>query len=84
MDKPTLPGRTERETREYLKDYGHRVAVIEAHRYIAARLETDPDYPLPEDSGAVIARAAAAMQALDRLHGEVAGTVAAMQPGRAA
>lgn len=84
MDKPTLPWRTERETREYLKDHGHRVAAIHAYRYIAKRLETDPSYPLPPGAETVIAMAAAAMQSLDRLHAAVDVAVAAMQPASAA
>ena len=84
MDKPTLPWRTERETREYLRDHGHRVAAVYAYRYIAKRLETDDSYPLPDGAEAVIAAAAAAMASLDRLHAGVAETVAAMQPASAA
>ena len=84
MDKPTLPWRTGRETREYLKDHGHRVAAIHAYRYIAKRLETDPSYPLPPGAETVIAMAAAAMQSLDRLHAAVDVAVAAMQPASAA
>ena len=84
MDKPTLPWRTERETREYLKDHGHRVAAIHAYRYIAKRLETDDTYPLPPGAEAVIAMAAAAMASLDRLHAAVDVAVAAMQPASAA
>ena len=84
MDKPTLPWRTGRETREYLKDHGHRVAAIHAYRYIAKRLEADDSYPLPDGAEAVIAAAAAAMASLDRLHAGVAETVAAMQTGSAA
>jgi hypothetical protein len=84
MDKPTLPGRTEWESREYLKDHGHRIAVVMAYRYIAKRIETDPDFPLPLDAEAVIARAAAAMQSLAALREGIAGTITAMQVGSAA
>ncbi len=84
MDKPTLPWRTGRETREYLKDHGHRVAAIHAYRYIAKRLETDDSDPLPDGAEAVIAAAAAAMQSLAELHAAVDETVAAMEPRSAA
>ena len=84
MDKPTLPWRTEWETRQCLQDRGHRVAATEAYRYIARRIEADDDYPLPDGAEAVIAMAAAAMASLDRLHAGVAVTVAAMQPASAA
>jgi len=84
MDKPTLPWRTEWETRQCLQGRGHRVAAAQAYRYIARRLETDDTYPLPDGAETVIAMAAAAMQSLARLHAGVAETVAAMQPGAAA
>ena len=83
MDE-NLPGRTDWETRQYLKDRGHRVAAAQAFHYLARRIETDDTYPLPPGSDALIARAAAAMQSLAKLH-EAAGEVyAATQPERAA
>ena len=63
MDKPTLPWRTERETRECLQDRGHRIAAAQAYHYIGKRIEGDDSYPLPPDAEAVIALAAEAMQA---------------------
>lgn len=83
MDKPTLPWRTEWETRQCLQGRGHRVAAIQAYRYIARKLETDDDYPLPDGAEAVIAAAAAAMQSLAKLHEAVAETHVAMQAGAA-
>ena len=62
MTETNLPGRTDWETQQYLRDHGHRVAAAQAYRYLARRIETDPTYPLPEGSEAVIAHAAAAMQ----------------------
>ena len=84
MTEQMLPGRTAWESHEYLRDHGHRVAAVEAYRYIAKRLETDPSYPLPPGAETVIAMAAAAMQSLDRLHAAVDVAVAAMQPASAA
>ena len=84
MDKPTLPWRTERETHEYLRDRGHRIAAAQAFRYLGRLIETDDDYPLPDGAEAVIAMAAAAMASLDRLHAAVDVAVAAMQPASAA
>jgi len=84
MDKPTLPWRTEWETRQCLQDRGHRVAATEAYRYIARRIEADDDYPLPDGAEAVIAMAAAAMASLAAIHAAVDETVTAMQPERAA
>ena len=60
-DNP-LPGRTDWESSQYLKDHGHRVAAAQAYRYIGRLIETDPAFPLPDDSEAVIALAAAAMK----------------------
>ena len=60
----TLPGRTEHETHEYLRDHGHRITAAMAYRYLARCIETDPAYPLPEGSDAVIAAAAASMTEL--------------------
>ena len=62
MTESTLPGRTERETDQYLRDHGHRIAVAHAYTYLGHLIETDGSYPLPEGSDGVIARAAAAMQ----------------------
>ena len=63
MDKPTLPGRTERETREYRRDHGHRIAAAQAFLYVGRAIETDASFPLPPDAEAVIALAYEAMQA---------------------
>ena len=100
MTDQTLPGRTEHETHEYLRDHGHRITAALAYRYLASRIETDDDYPLPDGSEAVIAEAAATMRdvhaarqasaeayaaaSLTRLHAAVAETITAMTPGRAA
>ena len=46
MTESNLPGRTRWETHEYLRDHGHRVAAAQAYRYLAKRIEADPDYPL--------------------------------------
>ncbi len=62
MTESNLPGRTEWESNEWRRDRGHRVAVIEAYRYLAIRTETDPSFPLPDNADALIASAAAAMQ----------------------
>ena len=64
MTESILPGKTERETHRYYADRGHHVAAAQAYSYIGHLLETDDDYPLPEGSEAVIALAAAAMQAV--------------------
>ena len=78
-----LPGKTEWESKQYLKDRGHRVAAAQAFHYLARRIETDDTYPLPPGSDALIARAAAAMQSLAKLH-EAAGEVYAKTlPGAA-
>jgi len=78
-----LPGRTDWETRQYLKDHGHRVAAAQAYRYLASRIETDDDYPLPAGSEAVIARAEAAMQSVAAIR-EVARETNAAITGRSA
>ena len=75
-----LPGKTDWETHQYLKDHGHRVAAAQAYRYLAKRIETDDSYPLPPGNEAVIAHAAAAMQSLAAIH----AAVAEMQPRSAA
>ena len=62
MTERTLPGRTSRETREYLQDHGHRVAAAQAYRYLGRLIATDDTYPLPPGSEDVIALAATAMQ----------------------
>jgi len=64
MKDPTLPGKTEAETHQYLQDHGHRVAAAQAYRYLARIIETDDTYPLPPGSEAVITLAATAMQDL--------------------
>ena len=95
-----LPGRTERESHEYLKDRGHRVAAAQAYAYIGRLIGTDNSYPLPDGCDDIILAAATAMrdiaarrqasieayahERLATLHAEVAETVAAMQPQRAA
>jgi hypothetical protein len=61
MDKPTLPWRTERETRQCLQDQGHRIAAIQAFAYLGRVIETDPDFPLPPGTEDMIALAAATM-----------------------
>ena len=58
----TLPGKTGHETHEYLRDHGHRIATAEAYAYLARRIKTDENYPLPDGSDAVIAAAADAMR----------------------
>ena len=62
MTESILPGKTAWETREYLRDHGHRIAAAQAYAYLGHLIETDGSYPLPEGSDGVIARAAAAMQ----------------------
>ena len=62
MNDPTLPGKTERETHDYLQDRGHRIAAAQAYHYLARIIETHDDYPLPAGTAAVIAHAAAAMR----------------------
>ena len=95
-----LPGRTERESHDYLKDHGHRIAAALAYHDLGRRIETDETFPLPDGSEAVIAQAAAAKYdahaarqaaaeayaaaSLARLHAEVDETITAMTPGRAA
>ena len=95
-----LPGRTERESREYLKDRGHRVAAAQAYAYIGRLIGTDDSYPLPDGCDDIILAAATAMRdiaarrlasaeayAHERLavnRAAVAVTVAAMQPASAA
>jgi len=95
-----LPGRTDRESHEYLKDRGHRVAAAQAYRYIGRLIETDDSYPLPPGADDIILAAATAMrdiaarrlasaeayahERLATLHAAVDETVAAMQPGAAA
>ena len=83
MDE-NLPGKTDWETRQYRKDHGHRVAVAQAHRYLASRIEADDDYPLPPGSDAVVARAAAAMESLAKLREAAHEVYANTQPERAA
>ena len=61
MTEHALPGKTEHETHEYLRDHGHRIAVAEAHDYLCRRIKTDENFPLPEGSEAVVAAAAGAM-----------------------
>lgn len=62
MSETNLPGKTAWESQQYRKDHGHRVAAAQAYRYLARRIETDENCPLPPGSEAVIALAAAAMQ----------------------
>ena len=62
MTEHTLPGKTGHETHEYLRDHGHRITAAQAYRYIWRRIETDPNFPLPDGCEAVIALAAAATQ----------------------
>jgi len=69
-----LPGKTDWETHEYLRDRGHRVAAAQAYRYLARRIETDDSYPLPPGSEAAIALAAETMA--DVLADPSASTVA--------
>lgn len=78
-----LPGHTDWETHEYLRDHGHRVAAAQAYRYIARVLETDPAFPLPASAETVIAEAAAAMRDVHaareaRVEAYFAGRLAAM------
>ena len=65
MTETLLPGRTEWETREYLKDHGHRAAVAQAHRHFADMLEADEDCPVPPGNDIVVA-AARSTTAVDR------------------
>ena len=58
----TLPGKTEHETHEYLRDHGHRIATAMAYQDLGRRILADPDFPLPEGHKAVIALAATAEQ----------------------
>ena len=83
MDGHNLPGKTGRETHEYLRDHGHRIAAAQAYRYIAKRIETDDTYPLPPGSETVIARAAAAMQSLAAIREAVAEARATSTPSTA-
>ena len=96
----TLPGKTDHETHEYLRDHGHRIAAAMAYQDTGRRILADDDYPLPEGHEAVIAEATAAMReaharrnadheayaaaSLARLHAEVDETITAMTPERAA
>jgi hypothetical protein len=64
MTDHPLPGKTEWETQQYRADRGHHVAAAQAYAYLGRRLETDPAFPLPDGAEAVIAQAAAAMQAV--------------------
>ena len=100
MTAAALEGRTEHESQQYRLDRGHRVAAIQAYRYIARLIETDDDYPLPPGTEDIILTASAAMRdiaarrlasaeayAHDRLaaiHGAVDESVAAMQSASAA
>jgi hypothetical protein len=65
MTETLLPGRTAWETRAYLKDRGHRAAVIQAHRQFADMLETDEDCPVPPGNDIVVG-AASSTGAVDR------------------
>lgn len=60
-----LPGKTRWETHQYLKDQGHRAAVIAAHRAFADLLEADEDSPVPPGNDIVVAAAPSAA-AVDR------------------
>lgn len=66
MEDP-LPGRTAWESHQYLLDHGHRVAVAQAHRYLADRIEADDNYPLPDGSDALVAEAASAFAAREQI-----------------
>ena len=83
MDE-TIPGRTDWESHQYLRDHGHRVAAAQAYRYLARRIEDDDTFPLPPGSDAVITRAAAAMESLARLREAAHEVYANTQPERAA
>lgn len=78
-----LPGKTDWETRQYRKDRGHRVAAAQAMHYLGRKIETDPDYPLPPGSDALIAAAAAAMESLAKLHEAVGEVYVNTLPGAA-
>ena len=96
MTESILPGKTEWETREYLRDHGHRIAAAQAYGYLGHLIETSPGFPLPAGAEEVIAAAAAAMEgiasarrnaaeaSLARIHAAVDETVTAMQPERGA
>ena len=96
MDESVIPGKTPWESREYLRDHGHRIAAAQAYTYLGHLIETNPAFPLPDGAEEVIAAAAAAMEgiasarrdaaeaSLGRIHAAVAETVTAMQPERGA
>ena len=65
MTAAALEGRTEHESQQYRLDRGHRVAAIQAYRYIARLVETDDDYPLPPGTEDIILTASAAMRDID-------------------
>ena len=75
----TIPGRTEWESRQYLLDHGHRVAVAQAHRYIASQIEADENYPLPDGSDALVAEAAAALARRLAIRDAAAETLASIR-----
>ena len=65
MTETLLPGRTRWETRAYLKDRGHRAAVVQAHRHFADMIESDENCPVPPGNDIVVA-AASSTAAVDR------------------
>lgn len=65
MTDTLLPGRTAWETAQYLKDHGHRAAVVAAHRAFADFLEADDGGPVPPGKDIVVA-AASSVAAVDR------------------
>ncbi len=60
MNETNLPGKTGRETHQYLLDRGHRIAAAQAYRYLGRLIEASDAFPLPDGAEAVIALAAAA------------------------
>ncbi len=62
MTEHPLPGKTAWESQQWLQDRGHHVSAAQAYLYIGHRLETDPNFPVPDGAEAVIAFAAADMQ----------------------
>ena len=96
MDESVIPGKTPWESREYLRDHGHRIAAAQAYAYLGHLIETDPSYPLPVGAKEVVAAAAAAMEgmanarrnaaeaSLAKIHAAADEVYAVTQPKRSA
>jgi hypothetical protein len=65
MTDTTLPGMTNWERHQYLKDHGRRADTVAEYRAFAAFLEADEDTPLPPDGEPIVA-AAKSEDAVDR------------------